>query len=324
MKKFNKALICILCVALSFVFALSFAGCAEKKEDVSASNAATADEVEETYPVSTDDEAKAIGGLEALGFDPAELGIEPNIIEDDNPVGFQLEKPKKGEAIAVIHTDQGDITLRLFAAQAPKTVTNFVNLAKAGKYNTTTFHRVINDFVIQGGHSGEDPNHPNGISSYGAEFEDEFCDKLFNIRGAVSMANNAKDSNGSQFFINQTSADVFEKNGGWSQYDDLWENVKTQLKNYRDSNLLQAFVDENGDKFINTAIIPDEVKKLYQKNGGNPNLDGVYNAADRGNTVFAQVIDGMDVVDKIAKTKVDDKDVPLENIVINSVEIKSY
>ena len=68
----------------------------------------------------------------------------------------------------------------------------------------------------------------------------------------------------------------------------------------------------------------DEVKSLYQKNGGNPNLDGVYNAADRGNTVFAQVIDGMDVVDKIAAAKVDKNNVPLENIVINSVEIKIY
>lgn len=203
-------------------------------------------------------------------------------------------------------------------------MTNFVNLAKAGKYNNTTFHRVINDFVIQGGHSGEDPKHPNGISSYGSEFEDEFCDKLFNIRGAVSMANSAKDSNGSQFFINQTSAEAFSSNGGWQQYNDLWNNVKKQLNNYRDSNLLQAFIDENGDKFINTAIIPDEVKSLYSKNGGNPNLDGVYNAADRGNTVFAQVISGMETVDKIAKAQVDKNNVPLDTILINSVEIKTY
>lgn len=324
MRKFNKALISFLCVALSLVLALSFVGCSGKKQTEEDTKAATADETETTYPVSTDDEAKAIGGLEAMGFDPATLGIEPNITEDDNAVGFQLEKPQKGENIAVLHTDYGDITLRLFQKQAPKTVTNFVNLAKAGKYNNTTFHRVIKDFVIQGGHYGEDPNHPNGISSYGDEFEDEFCDKLYNIRGAVSMANSAKDSNGSQFFINQTGKDAFVKDGGWGKYDELWEGVKTQFKNYRDSNLLQAFVDENGDKFINTAVIPDEVKSLYNENGGNPNLDGVFNAADRGNTVFAQVIDGMDVVDKIANVKVDDKDVPLENVVINSVEIKKY
>ena len=199
-----------------------------------------------------------------------------------------------------------------------------MNLAKAGKYNNTTFHRVIKDFVIQGGHYGEDPNHPNGISSYGDEFEDEFCDKLYNIRGAVSMANSAKDSNGSQFFINQTTKDKFVNDGGWTKFDDVWKNIKTRLKSYKDSNLVKAFIDENGDKFINTAIIPEEVKTLYNENGGNPNLDGVFNAADRGNTVFAQVIDGMDVVDKIANVTVDDKDVPLENVVINSVEIKKY
>ena len=324
MKKIIKALIGSICVVLSLILALSFAGCSEKKKDGAPTSAATADEADATYPVSTGDESKAISGLEAMGFDPAALGIEPNINNDNNPVGFQLEQPKKGDTIAVIHTGMGDITLRLFPAQAPKTVTNFVNLAKAGKYNNTTFHRVINDFVIQGGHSGEDPKHPNGISSYGSEFEDEFCDKLFNIRGAVSMANSAKDSNGSQFFINQTSAEAFSSNGGWQQYNDLWNNVKKQLNNYRDSNLLQAFIDENGDKFINTAIIPDGVKSLYSKNGGNPNLDGVYNAADRGNTVFAQVISGMETVDKIAKAQVDKNNVPLDTILINSVEIKTY
>ena len=324
MREFNKALISFLCVALSLVLALSFVGCSGKKQTEEDTKAATADEAETTYPVSTDDEAKAIGGLEAMGFDPATLGIEPNITEDDNAVGFQLEKPQKGENIAVLHTDYGDITLRLFQKQAPKTVTNFVNLAKAGKYNNTTFHRVIKDFVIQGGHYGEDPNHPNGISSYGDEFEDEFCDKLYNIRGAVSMANSAKDSNGSQFFINQTTKDKFVNDGGWTKFDDVWKNIKTRLKSYKDSNLVKAFIDENGDKFINTAIIPEEVKSLYNENGGNPNLDGVFNAADRGNTVFAQVIDGMDVVDKIANVTVDDKDVPLENVVINSVEIKKY
>ena len=186
MKKIIKALIGSICVVLSLILALSFAGCSEKKKDEAPTSAATADEADATYPVSTGDEAKAISGLEAMGFDPAALGIEPNINNDNNPVGFQLEQPKKGDTIAVIHTGMGDITLRLFPAQAPKTVTNFVNLAKAGKYNNTTFHRVINDFVIQGGHSGEDPKHPNGISSYGSEFEDEFCNKLFNIRGAVS------------------------------------------------------------------------------------------------------------------------------------------
>ena len=61
------------------------------------------------------------------------------------------------------------------AEQAPKTVTNFLNLAREGKYDGTTFFRVIDDFIIQGGHCGNDPESPNGVSSYGAQFDDEFC-----------------------------------------------------------------------------------------------------------------------------------------------------
>ena len=249
----------------------------------------------------------------------------PNIFYDKSDrIGFQLDMPKDGDTIAVIHTTQGDITLRFFPEQAPKTVTNFINLAKEGKYNNTTFHRVINDFIVQGGHIGNDENNPNGTSSYGSQFEDEFCDKLLNIRGAVSMANTSRDTNGSQFFINQTSKEAFNADGGWTKYEDWWKNVKTQLVNYKDSSLLSAFIQENGDKCYDTDIIGDEIRKIYELYGGNPNLDGAYNAVDRGNTVFAQVIAGMDVVDKIAGTKVDENYKPAENIVIESIEVKEY
>ncbi len=70
--------------------------------------------------------------------------------------------------------------------------------------------------------------------------------------------------------------------------------------------------------------MPNEVRVLYETNGGNPYLDGAYNAVDRGHTVFAQVIDGMDVVDKIAVVKVDDDDKPVENVVIKSIDITTY
>ena len=66
------------------------------------------------------------------------------------------------------------------------------------------------------------------------------------------------------------------------------------------------------------------MKKLYEKNGGNAYLDGAYNAVDRGNTVFAQVIEGMEVVDKIAAAQVDKDNKPLESIVIDSVELSEY
>lgn len=75
------------------------------------------------------------------------------------------------------------------------------------------------------------------------------------------MANTSRDSNGSQFFINQTSKDAFNADGGWTKYEDWWNNVKTQLVNYKDSSLLSAFIQENGDKCYDTDIIGDEIKK---------------------------------------------------------------
>ena len=70
--------------------------------------------------------------------------------------------------------------------------------------------------------------------------------------------------------------------------------------------------------------MPDDVKKLYADNGGNPTLDGAFNAIDRGHTVFAQVYDGMDIVDKIAAVKVDDNSKPEKDIIIDSIEITDF
>ena len=85
-----------------------------------------------------------------------------------------------------------------------------------------------------------------------------------------------------------------------------------------------AFIQKNGNNCYDTDIVPNEVRVLYETIGGNPYLDGAYNAVDRGHTVFAQVIDGMDVVDKIAVVKVDDDDKPVENVVIKSIDITTY
>ncbi|TXJ75626.1 peptidylprolyl isomerase [Ligilactobacillus salivarius] len=102
---------------------------------------------------------------------------------------------------ATIKTNHGEIVIQLFPEQAPKTVENFVGLAKKGYYDGVIFHRVINDFMIQGG----DPTGTGmgGESIWGALFEDEFSNELFNIRGALSMANAGPATNGSQFFIVQ-------------------------------------------------------------------------------------------------------------------------
>ncbi len=102
--------------------------------------------------------------------------------------------PKKNYA-ATIKTGKGDISIELFAADAPKTVNNFVFLARDGFYDNTSFHRVIPGFMAQGG----DPT-GTGRGGPGYKFEDEFCHHT-HTAGALSMANAGPNTNGSQFFI---------------------------------------------------------------------------------------------------------------------------
>ena len=116
-------------------------------------------------------------------------------------MSFQTSAPVKGDTIAVMHTNMGDIKIKLFKNEVPRTAQNFIELAKKGYYNGIIFHRVIKDFMIQGG----DPTGTGmgGESIYGEKFEDEFDASLHNIRGALSMANAGPNTNGSQFFIVQ-------------------------------------------------------------------------------------------------------------------------
>ena len=177
---------------------------------------------------------------------------------------------------ATIKTNQGDIKLQLFPDQAPKTVKNFVELAKQGYYKGVIFHRVIPDFMIQGG----DPTGTGagGKSIYGQAFEDEFSEELFNFKGALSMANAGPNTNGSQFFIVTN------------------ENVPADMVGQ-----------------MKAAGYPDEVIARYQE-GGTPWLDFHH-------TVFGQVIEGMDVAQKISQVKRDFRDRPEEDVVIEDVEI---
>ena len=113
----------------------------------------------------------------------------------------QLEHPKAGDLIAVMHTTMGDIKIRLFPDQVPKTVENFTTHAKNGYYNGVLFHRVISGFMIQGG----DPQGTGmgGESIWGGPLADEFVGYLNNMRGALSMANAGHNTNGGHFFIVQ-------------------------------------------------------------------------------------------------------------------------
>lgn len=114
----------------------------------------------------------------------------------------QLSKElNPGEVMVEMNTTMGSIKIKLFPEHAPKTVENFLGHAKSGYYNGIIFHRVIPNFMVQGG----DPTGTGmgGESIWGGTFEDECVPELMNIRGALSMANAGPGTNGSQFFIVQ-------------------------------------------------------------------------------------------------------------------------
>lgn len=311
----KKVITIAMCVALAGVVAVGATGCGENSENTSspassASSGTSSENATEsvTYP--------PIDVLKTTKKDAV-------VYEDkEHEVGYQLDKPADGEEVAIMHTSMGDISLRFFPEAAPKTVENFKTHAKDGYYDNLTFHRVIEDFMIQGG----DPagNGTGGESIYGESFEDEFSDHLFNIRGSVSMANAGPDTNGSQFFINQADAENFNANGGWTYFESQWTQMYPGLCQYYGSDMYDAFVSSYGSYMLDTDLISDDAKKLYEENGGNPSLDGAFNACDRGHTVFAQVYDGMDVVDKIAAVETDDSDKPTKDVTIKSIEITTY
>lgn len=113
----------------------------------------------------------------------------------------QLRQPQAGDTVATIKTNMGDIKVVLFPDAAPKAVENFTTHAENGYYDGVIFHRVIPDFMIQGG----DPlgKGIGGESIWGRPFKDEFSRDYHNLRGALCMANAGPSTNGSQFFIVQ-------------------------------------------------------------------------------------------------------------------------
>jgi len=196
----------------------------------------------------------------------------------------QLALPVAGDLVAIMHTNMGDISIRLFPDHAPKAVENFTTHAKNGYYDGIVFHRVIKDFMIQGG----DPTATGcgGESIWGHNFKDEFCPELHNLRGALSMANAGPGTNGSQFFIVQAN----------SVHPSLLQQMK-------DPRLADSF--------------PAETVSAYEQVGGTPHLDFRH-------TVFGQVYAGMDVVDAIAGVKTNPADKPLEDVVILGINVIDY
>ena len=180
--------------------------------------------------------------------------------------------------VAIIKTNHGDMKMKLFPEHAPKTVANFVALAKDGYYDGIIFHRIIPEFMIQGG----DPTGTGmgGQSIYGDSFEDEFSEELYNVRGALSMANAGPNTNGSQLFIVQNSKIPYAQKelerGGW----------------------------------------PKPIAELYAAKGGTPHLD-------RRHTVFGQIMDDASykVLDEIANVETGAQDRPVEDVVIETIEV---
>ena len=219
------------------------------------------------YITKTLEEDGIFDALEGFGMVEKELHFPQVDIET-------VEGP-----IATIKTNHGDMRVKLFPDHAPKTVANFIALSKDGYYDGVIFHRIIKDFMIQGG----DPTGTGmgGESIYGESFEDEFSEELYNVRGALSMANAGPNTNGSQFFIVQNQHLPYSKKeiarGGW----------------------------------------PEPIAEIYAEQGGTPHLD-------RRHTVFGQLADeaSYEVLDAIAGIETGAMDKPVEDVVIETIEIE--
>ncbi len=204
-----------------------------------------------------------------------------------NCLVYSQDKRKK----VIISTDMGDITIALYD-ETPKHRDNFLKLAESGFYDGTIFHRVIKDFMIQGG----DPNSKNmtpdtrlGNGGPGYTIPAEFNPKLFHKKGALAAArlgdnvNPQKESNGSQFYIVQGR-----------------KATESELNTYQSRS--------------NKKLSPEQIK-AYTTIGGAYYLDGEY-------TVFGEVIQGMDVIDQIAAVATNNIDRPLKDIKMTVKVIK--
>ena len=203
----------------------------------------------------------------------------------------------------LMETDKGQLTIDLFANDAPKTVENFLKLVKEGFYDGLSFHRVINGFMAQAG----DPNSKNddfkgqlGQNSEGETIPAEINPMLFHKKGALAAArmgdkvNPEKKSSGSQFYI------VQGRKLSLQQLTQMENKINQKDKNYQ--------LAENNFHFSDTA------KKVYQEIGGTPFLDNGY-------TVFGEVTQGIEIIDKICSVKTARGDRPISAVTILSARI---
>ncbi len=214
----------------------------------------------------------------------------------ENAVIHNFEMPEIGEKIAVITIkDYGEIKIKLFPEITPKAVENFVGLSESGYYDELIFHRIILDFMMQGGDPRGDGT--GGKSIWGENFDCEFGEGLYHFSGAVAYAHGNNDyTNGSQFYIVNTIPENFSL-GGYQREDGSIYYYQT--------------FEEAGYSY------PANVEEMYREKSGTPHLDGVH-------TVFGQVFEGMDIVRQIGNVETDSNDKPLVQIQMESVKIVEY
>ena len=196
---------------------------------------------------------------------------------------------------AKISTTLGDIIVKLYD-ETPLHRDNFIKLAKEGYYDGTIFHRVIKNFMIQGGDPQSKNPTPDGHYGTGGPdytIEAEILPGLYHKRGALAAArqgdevNPERRSSGSQFYI------------VWGRtFDDQTLDAQQQ-----------RITRATGG----TVVLPDSIREVYKTTGGTPHLDGQY-------TVFGHVVSGLDVVDRIQRTATDSLDRPVEDVRILSVK----
>lgn len=245
-------------------------------------------------------------GIAGCGGDTAAENNTNTETSVDTTTIIQAQMPAEGEEIAVITTSEGVVKMRFFPEEAPKAVENFKTLAKDGYYDGITFHRVIEDFMVQGG----DPTATGtgGESCWGEDFETEVSEKLHFYRGAVAMANAGPDTNGSQFFIVQQKT--------------VMEDALNALLEARDNNDEEIGVTlTDGNYYTLSQLYPDEVLNYYSEQGGSVHLEYVFG---NGYSIFGQVFEGLEAVDAIAAAETDANDKPVKDITIESITFESY
>lgn len=247
------------------------------------------------------------------------------------------------ETTVIMHTSLGDVTLKLYN-ETPLHRDNFIKLVKEGTYNGLLFHRVIKDFMVQGGDvtSKDAPmNKSLGAGDLGYTVPAEFVfPKYFHKKGALCAArtgdevNPERASSASQFYIvtgkkytegelkqmekqleNRLKQSIFARlqTENKAKIMQLYRNgEKEELAILRDT--LVGKTELEAEKRKEEACLPAELREAYRSVGGVPFLDNQY-------TVYGEVVDGIEVVDAIQKVKTNKQDRPLENIVIKSMEL---